>query len=205
MNKQRKASAARARRRTDGRFRIIGGEWRSRRLPVPDAAEVRPTPDRVRETVFNWLAPVLQGARCLDLYAGSGALGLEALSRGAARVVFVDRAPRVCAQLRSNLELLGCARAEVLCMDAMSCLEGRASPYDLVFLDPPYGKGLLEPLLSRLAAQPWLAAGGRVYLEQEAGAPLPPLPAGWTLARSARAGQVSYHLATPGAAEKGDD
>lgn len=205
MSRARKASPARARRGPEGRFRIIGGEWRSRRLPVPAGAEVRPTPDRVRETVFNWLAPVIEGARCLDLYAGSGALGLEALSRGAARVVFVDRAPQVCRQLRSNLDLLGCARAEVLCMDAMSCLAGRVSPYDVVFVDPPYRQGLLDPLLSRLAAQGWVVAGGRVYLEQESGGPPIRLPAGWTMMRSARAGQVSYHLALTGPAERGDE
>lgn len=205
MSNARKAPPARARRVPEGRFRIIGGEWRSRRLPVPPGAEVRPTPDRVRETVFNWLAPVLEGARCLDLYAGSGALGLEALSRGAARVAFVDRAPQVCRQLRSNLELLGCQRGEVLCMDAKRCVEGVASPYDIVFLDPPYRQGLLEPLLARLAAQGWVAAGGRVYLEQESGAPPIRLPAGWTLLRSARAGQVGYHLAIRGPAPRGDE
>jgi 16S rRNA (guanine(966)-N(2))-methyltransferase RsmD len=109
-----------------GRFRIIGGSWRGRRLPVPPDADVRPTPDRVRETVFNWLAPTIAGARCLDLYAGSGALGLEALSRGASRVVFVDRSPAVLRQLAASLAVLGATSGETVGMDAMSYLEGPA-------------------------------------------------------------------------------
>jgi len=179
-----------------GRFRIIGGQWRGRRLPVPPQPGVRPTPDRVRETLFNWLAPVIEGARCLDLYAGSGALGLEALSRGAAGVVFVDRAPAVLQHLRESLELLGTERGEIMRMDAMSYLGGAATPFDIVFLDPPYRQGLVAPALEKLAGRGWLAPGASVYVEHEAGAPS--LPAGWSLYRSAAAGQVRYHLARPG-------
>lgn len=202
----RKAKVAKHPRRSgpEGRFRIIGGEWRSRRLPVPVGADVRPTPDRVRETVFNWLAPVIDGARCLDLYAGSGALGLEALSRGAAEVVFVDRAAAVLREIAASLDLLRCDRGRTACMDAMRFLEGPARPFDIVFIDPPYRLGLPGLVLARLAAGGWLAPGARVYLEHEAETPPPELPAGWQYFRSAAAGQVRYHLATEQAVTAGD-
>jgi 16S rRNA (guanine966-N2)-methyltransferase len=186
-----------------GRFRIIGGQWRSRRLPVPEVPGVRPTPDRVRETVFNWLAPVIEGARCLDLFAGSGALGLEALSRGAARVVFVDRAPAAMRAIKAALETLGCDRGEAVCMDAMGFLEGAVTPFDVVFLDPPYRGEFLAPALERLAGRGWLKPGARIYLEHHAGENPPPLPPGWSLLRSATAGQVRYHLASPEPAPAG--
>jgi 16S rRNA (guanine966-N2)-methyltransferase len=178
-----------------GAFRIIGGEWRSRRLAVPALDDVRPTPDRVRETLFNWLAPVIAGARCLDLYAGSGALGLEALSRGAGEVVFVDRAHGALRQVAANLELLRCDRGRTVCMDAAAYLEGTVTPYDVVFLDPPYRRDLLGPVFARLVERGWVGPAGLVYLEHEAGAAAPELPPGWMLARSAAAGQVRYHLA----------
>jgi 16S rRNA (guanine966-N2)-methyltransferase len=180
-----------------GSFRIIGGEWRGRRLPVPAEPGVRPTPDRVRETLFNWLAPLISGARCLDLYTGSGALGLEALSRGAGRVVFVDRTPAVLHHVTANLAKLKSDRGEAICMDAQRYLERPATPFDIVFLDPPYGQGLLEPVAERLFAGGWLSPAGTVYLEHEAEAPPPALPAGWQLYRSASAGRVRYHLARP--------
>lgn len=192
-----KHSRTPSRQAPQGRFRIIGGEWRGRRLPVPADAGVRPTPDRVRETLFNWLAPVIAGARCLDLYAGSGALGLEALSRGAARVVFVDRAPAVSRHIGASLETLKSAHGETVSMDAMRYLEGPATPFDLVFLDPPYRHGLLAPALARLFERGWLSPGAGIYLEHEAEVPPPVLPPGWRLFRSAAAGQVRYHLARP--------
>jgi 16S rRNA (guanine966-N2)-methyltransferase len=197
MAKSGKASRMRAKHGMEGRFRIIGGEWRGRRFQVPSGSGVRPTPDRVRETVFNWLAPVIEGARCLDLYAGSGALGLEALSRGAAHVTFVDYSPAVARQLAANLEILASARGTVACMDAMSFLAGKASPFDVVFLDPPYRRGLLAHALA-LLERGWLAAGASLYLEHEAELAPPTLPAGWRLFRSAAAGQVRYHLVRPG-------
>jgi 16S rRNA (guanine966-N2)-methyltransferase len=187
-----------------GRFRIIGGEWRSRRLAVPTGAEVRPTPDRVRETLFNWLAPVIDGARCLDLYAGSGALGLEALSRGAAEAVFVDRAPEVLRGISASLDLLRCERGRTACMEAMRFLDGPARPFDIVFVDPPYRLGLPGLVMEKLVAQGWLAPGARVYLEHEAEAPPPALPSRWGYFRSAAAGQVRYHLAIEQAGTAGD-
>jgi 16S rRNA (guanine966-N2)-methyltransferase len=197
MAKSGRPLKSRSRARPEGRFRIIGGEWRGRRLPVPEAADVRPTPDRVRETLFNWLAPVIEGARCLDLYAGSGALGLEALSRGAARAVFVDLAPAALRQIDANLATLKSARGETVRMDAMRYIEGPATPFDVVFLDPPYRRGLVAPAMTRLVEGGWLAAGARVYLEHEAEAGPPQLPPGWELHRSAAAGRVRYHLARP--------
>jgi 16S rRNA (guanine966-N2)-methyltransferase len=177
-----------------GNFRIIGGTWRSRRLPVPAEAGVRPTPDRVRETVFNWLDPVIAGARCLDLYAGTGALGLEALSRGAARAVFVERLPSVRRQIDASLLALGSSGGETVGMDAMKYLAGPATPFDVVFADPPYGEGLCAPVMARLVESNWLAAGASVYLEHEAELASPTLPAGWIYFRSATAGRVRYHL-----------
>lgn len=197
MSKSGNARKSRSRGGLEGRFRIIGGEWRGRRLAVPTDAGVRPTPDRVRETLFNWLAPVIEGARCLDLYAGSGALGLEALSRGAARVVFVDRAPAVRRQLETSLTTLKCARGEIVCMDAMRYLEGAPASFDIVFVDPPYGSGLVAAAMVRLVERGWLTAGASVYLEHEANTAPPALPAGWGLFRSAAAGRVRYHLARP--------
>lgn len=192
--------ARRTRRRSDpgdgppGDFRIIGGAWRRRRLPVASRPGLRPTPDRVRETVFNWLAPVVPGARCLDLYAGTGALGLEALSRGAAHCVFVEADAVAVRQLRAALTLLHCESADVVPGDALKFLAGAPRPVDLVFVDPPYALDLLPEICGRLEYG-WLKPATRVYLEGPAGKGPPQLPPGWTLLRSARAGQVGYHLA----------
>lgn len=189
-----------------GRFRIIGGTCRGRRLDIPAATGLRPTPDRVRETVFNWLAPVIEGARCLDLYAGSGALGLEALSRGAARVTFVDRQPAVTNAIEQHLQRLGLTGGETRCADAEAFLKSRAHACDIVFLDPPYGSGRLTTLCSALAQHGWLERGARIYLEDAAATGEPVLPAGWRLLRSARAGNVGYHLAAgPSAARQEPD
>jgi 16S rRNA (guanine966-N2)-methyltransferase len=160
---------------------------------------IRPTPDRVRETLFNWLQPVIAGSRCLDLYAGSGALGLEALSRGAAEVVFVDVDPAVTRHLAATLEALGCRRGRVVRSEARHFLgtpgETRERPFDIVFLDPPFAEPLLAPACEALEQGGWLAPGARVYLEAPAAAGAPELPAAWTLLRSKRAGEVGYHLA----------
>jgi len=180
-------------RHVTNQLRIIGGTWRSRRVSFPDVEGLRPSPDRVRETLFNWLAPVIQGARCLDLYAGSGALGLEALSRGAAEVVFVDSDRRVIAQLEQNLKLLDAGSAGVVQADALTFLQRPPRPFDVVFLDPPFRKNLLPGCLETLAAG-WLASGARVYVENEAELGEPPLLPDWELLRSKQAGQVRYSL-----------
>ncbi len=175
-------------------LRIIGGEWRGRKLRFADGEGLRPTTDRVRETLFNWLAPLIQGARCLDLFAGSGALGLEALSRGAAEVVFVDTNPAAIATLKENLALLKADNAEVIRGDGLNYLQDNSRQFDVVFLDPPFRRDLLQPALKLLAEQGWLAAGARLYLELESEETLSELPEGWELLRSKEAGQVAYHL-----------
>lgn len=188
-----------------GSFRIIGGAWRGRRLDFPALAGVRPTGDRIRETLFNWLQPLIHGARCLDLYAGSGALGLEALSRGAAEVLFVEREPALIRAIESHLELLQAAGGECRCQDAGRFLEGHGRGFDLVFLDPPFGSAEWSVICERLQTGGWLSAGARVYLEDAAGLGEPSLPNGWVLLRSAKAGNVGYHLASPPAGREGEE
>jgi 16S rRNA (guanine966-N2)-methyltransferase len=176
-------------------LRIIGGTWRGRKIRFPPVEAIRPTPDRVRETLFNWLQQDVPGARCLDLYAGSGALGLEALSRGAARVVFVDVEPAVTLHLSQTLEALGCDRGQVVRADAGRFLAGPPEPFDIVFLDPPYADRALADACRLLDERGWLRPGGLAYLEDPAPAAAPVLPTGWRLLRSKRAGEVGYHLA----------
>jgi 16S rRNA (guanine966-N2)-methyltransferase len=176
--------------------RIIGGGWRGRRVHFPDSPGLRPTPDRVRETVFNWLQHSLAGIRCLDLFAGSGALGLEALSRGAREVVFVDQAPAVVHALESELERLGgSAQARVVHAAAARFLAAPGEAFDLIFLDPPFGRGALLEYVTLIDAGGWVKPGGWVYLEGERAAGAPPLPPGWSLVKSKSAGEVGYHLA----------
>jgi len=196
----------RNRRGPPGSVRIIGGNWRGRRIEVLHGAELRPTPDRVRETLFNWLAPVLTGARCLDLYAGTGALGLEALSRGAAESWFVERDARVAAALEATLLRFtgqgatvpggSPARGRVLVTDALRWLDRPPlTAFDAVFVDPPYAANNLGDLC-KLLARGWLAPQAWVYLETSRSLDLPVLPAGWQLHRESQAGDVRYALAT---------
>ncbi|MCB1919859.1 MAG: 16S rRNA (guanine(966)-N(2))-methyltransferase RsmD [Candidatus Competibacteraceae bacterium] len=182
-------------RRSTQALRIIGGQWRSRRLEFPDLPGLRPTPDRVRETLFNWLTPVLPGARCLDLFAGSGALGIEALSRGAAEVVFVERQPLAVRALRDNLDRLSARNARVDPLDALTWLRSPGIPFDIVWLDPPFSEDLLESVCALLEQGGWLAATAWIYLEAEADQPRPLLPAHWTFHREKTAGMVAYRLA----------
>lgn len=179
------------------RVRIIAGQWRSRRIRFAAAPEVRPTPDRIRETLFNWLQTEVPGARCLDLFAGSGALGLEAASRGAREVTLVERDRRVVQSLETTVAELGATGVRVVEADAFAYLNGPVppAPYDLVFLDPPFAKGWLVELCTLLENRGWLAPHASIYLECSAGDGEPALPAGWALRRSARAGEVGAHLA----------
>lgn len=181
--------------RPSGKLRIIGGEFRSRIIAFDPDAPVRPTPDRVRQTLFDWLAPVIDGARCVDLFAGSGALGLEALSRGAAHVTFVEAGAPQAAAIRAALVALGAAaRATVVNGDALAFL--RSAPpnsFEIAFLDPPFDAGLLAPALEALPRA--LCADARVYAEWHSGGALP-WPPGYTPIREKKAGQVSYALAT---------
>ncbi len=176
-----------------GKVRIIGGRWRGRRLPVPDLPGLRPTPDRVRETLFNWLGPVVEGARCLDLFAGTGALGLEAASRGAASVTLVESSRPAAAALRQHVQRLGQGVVEVVVAEALAWLQGSDRTFDIVLLDPPFGKGLLPRCCELLSQRGWLAPEAHVYMETEL-AELE-LPESWRLIRSRKAGNVRYHLA----------
>ncbi|MFC3550031.1 16S rRNA (guanine(966)-N(2))-methyltransferase RsmD [Lysobacter cavernae] len=174
-----------------GKIRLIGGRWRGTRLAVPDAPGLRPTTDRVRETLFNWLMPALPGARVLDLFAGSGALGLEALSRGAATAVLVERDPALATALRALVARLpGGEAATVVQADALSWLPMQAdADYDLAFVDPPFSAGLWEAVLPRLSAK--LKADAWLYVEAPLAAE-PTLPAGWRLHREGRTREVRY-------------
>ncbi len=147
-------------------LRIIGGEWRSRKLQFEDAPNLRPTPDRVRETLFNWLQGSIHGARCLDLFAGSGALGLEALSRGAKEVVFVEKVAHVATQIETNLALLN-AHSPVVNSDASSYLSSIEQIFDIIFLDPPFRKKMLPTMLEIIIQKKLLADNGLIYLEHE--------------------------------------
>jgi len=178
-----------------GRLRIIGGYYRGRRLSVPAQPGLRPTANRVREILFNWLQPVIVGSRCLDLFAGSGALGFEAASRGAAEVLMVDRFEPVTRVLVANARSLGAAQIRVRRADALRWLAGSGGPFDLVFLDPPFQEELLAPSCTLLSNRGWLAPGALVYLEAPANRSLSGLPTDWTLIRDKRAGQVRFALA----------
>jgi len=179
-----------------GRLRIVAGKWRSRLLPIADEPGLRPTSERIRETLFNWLASTIEGSRCLDLFAGSGALGLEALSRGAGEVVFVENSARVAAVLKESVKMLEASSARIHKADAISYLKSEPEPFDIVFLDPPFAADLLEDLCRLLSEGNWLAEGARVYLEQDRERPLPELPDGWTILNEKTAGQVRYALVT---------
>ena len=175
--------------------RIIGGAWRSRRVSFPDHEGLRPSADRVRETLFNWLGQDLTGRRCLDLFAGSGALGFEALSRGAACVVMVEKNRSVCAALRRNSALLGAKNLQLHCADALefatAAAADAAARFDVVFLDPPFRSALLEQALPLVA--PLLRPGARVYVESAAAFAA---SGGWRVLKHGRAGQVHYTLVT---------
>lgn len=175
-------------------LRIIAGRWRGRKIHFPDLPELRPTPDRVRETLFNWLMPQLDGARCLDLFAGSGALGLEALSRGAGEVVFVDKERKVTDYLTQTLALLHSEHSKVVQAAALDYLGGTVAPFDIVFLDPPYRAGLQAPCAAALGSRGWLKPGAFIYVEQASDLPPESLPANWVLHRDKTAGQVRYCL-----------
>lgn len=179
----------------NNQFRIIGGTWRGRRLHFPPIEGLRPTPDRVRETLFNWLAPIIQGARCLDLFAGSGALGIEALSRGAKEVIFVERHPVAARCLRENLRLLEIQPDRVQQTDVLTWLGGHAQPFGVILLDPPFGKGLLAPICAALEGGGWLGSKARIYLEAERSLRNPQLPETWEIIREKTAGHVTYRLA----------
>ena len=191
------AAEAPARRRVNAQreLRIIGGRWRGRRWQIASGAQTRPTPDRVRETLFNWLMHSIVGAHCIDAFGGSGALGLEALSRGAASVRFLETDTLAAAGIRACLRDWQGSDGVLLECDALTWLEtAKIAPADIVFLDPPFAANLLPRALAALDRRGWLSAVGQVYVEHSFALPMATLPQGWTVHRSGRAGAVSYHL-----------
>ena len=182
-----------------GRLRIVAGNWRSRLLDIADVEGLRPTSERVRETLFNWLTPRIHGARCLDAYAGTGALGLEALSRGAGSVVFVEKSAVAAKQLRRNIDVLDARGATVLQQDALEFLrKAAAGPFDLVFLDPPFADDLVEETCRLLDQHDLLAADALVYIELPRNGVGPHFPPGWQVQKNKTAGNVRYMLVSTG-------
>lgn len=166
-----------------GQIRIIGGKWRSRKLPVPVSPGLRPTTDRIRETLFNWLKPVIHDARCLDCFAGSGALGLEALSRYAAQATLLESESIIARQLINNLSILEAHNARVINTDTLTWLRQSGQPFDIIFLDPPFHQGLLAETMYLLEQQNWLAENARIYIETEAANTAVSVPVNWQLHR----------------------
>lgn len=177
-----------------GQIRIIGGRWRGRKLAVADLPGLRPTTDRVKETLFNWLQFDLQQARILDAFAGTGSLGLEALSRGASHVTFVEKSLQAAKQLQANLELLQAQpNSLVITADALQALQAGTAQYDVIFLDPPFGQNLLQPCLQTIEERQLTKPGSFVYIETEKDLNYA-APAHWTLHREKLAGQVLSRL-----------
>jgi 16S rRNA (guanine966-N2)-methyltransferase len=176
------------------KLRIIGGAWRGRRLFFPDAPSLRPTPDRVRETLFNWLQFDIPGSCCLDLFAGSGALGLEAASRGAQRVVQAESNAAAARQLREHYRALDARQLQLVEQDVLQFLNGAAQAFDLVFMDPPFGQNLVPPVCRLLEQRGWLAAEAKIYIETEAVWTPEGLPEFWRLLKAKTAGEVGYRL-----------
>jgi 16S rRNA (guanine966-N2)-methyltransferase len=179
--------------------RIIGGRWRGRKLTFAPAEGLRPTGDRIRETLFNWLAPHIAGARCADLFAGSGALGLEALSRGAGHCDFVDTSNAALHQIKVHLNTLG-AQGDGTChhLAAQKFVQQAQAPYDIVFIDPPFGLQLVAPVSAALAQAGMLAVDSLIYIETAAAEPALDLPSGWSVHREKVTGGVAYRLFTSG-------
>lgn len=180
--------------RAGGRLRIIGGQWRSRQLPFPDVEGLRPTTDRVRETLFNWIQHDIPGARCLDLFSGSGALGFEALSRGAGNVVMIENNSKASFQLKENAKTLNAENVEIYHGDAMQFLSQENTPFDLIFLDPPFGKGFLQDCINQIVEMKLLKKDGAIYIESEQSLDDLEIPANWHPHREKQAGQVIYRL-----------
>lgn len=176
------------------KLRLIGGIWRSRYIYFVDAPGLRPTPARVRETLFNWLQNDIVGSRCLDLYAGSGALGFEAASRGAKLVVQVEKNAQACKSLKENTETLAADQITIINMDVSRYLAQNAKIFDLVFLDPPFSQNLAAPTCQSLEQHGWLKHGAKIYVETESHPDLSGIPDNWKLLKSKKAGEVGYHL-----------
>jgi 16S rRNA (guanine966-N2)-methyltransferase len=179
-----------------GKIRIIAGEWRGRKLEVPDKQGLRPTPNRLRETLFNWLAMYLPGSRCLDLFAGSGALGIEAASRGAKEVLLIEKDYDIVQVLKQQLlSFKAYNKINILHTDAIHFLKSSPRAFDIIFLDPPFGQYLLNPSCHLLEESGWLSSQALIYLETESNLRELSLPTGWQIIRQKKAGQVTVFLA----------
>lgn len=178
----------------ENKLRLIGGQWRSRQLHFQGTQGLRPTPARVRETLFNWLQYDILGSRCLDLYAGSGALGFEAASRGAQTVIQVENNPLACQSLLDNARLLGARQLDIQAMDVLAYLGVSGAPFDIVFLDPPFGQGLAQTTCQLLERHNWLGGRAKIYVETEKRLRLDGLPNNWGLIKHKVAGAVAYRL-----------
>ncbi len=178
-----------------GQLRIVAGKWRSRLLQVANAPGLKPTAIRIRETLFNWLSPRIEGARCLDLCAGTGALGLEALSRGASRVVFVECSDIAFENLKSNINSLKASGAELRKTDAISFLNNSViEKFDIIFIDPPFADGLYDDLFELIAVKGWLSKNARIYIEMSANEKELDLPKNWQILKRKKTGNVYYLL-----------
>ena len=181
--------------RLTGKVRIIAGQWRSRKISFPALPGLRPTHDRVRETLFNWLAPTIEAANCLDLFAGSGAFGFEALSRGAKQVTFVDSSKAVIEALKKNAELLKTDKAEIILADCPQQMPTLSfAPFDIVFLDPPFYQGLIEPTAKWLEQNNKLSETALIYIEVENGLSPLPVPTNWQIFRKKNTASLAYYL-----------
>lgn len=176
------------------KLRIIGGEWRSRQLNFQDTPGLRPTPVRIRETLFNWLQHDVIASRCLDLYAGSGALGVEAASRGAKAVVQVENNAQACRQLKENIVKLEAEQIKIVQQDVFRFLAGDTEPFNLVFLDPPFAKQMAQQTCQWLEDKGWLAPNGKIYVEVEKGVQINDMPENWLQLKKKTAGEVDYYL-----------
>ena len=180
-----------------GQLRIIGGQWRGRKLPFPALEGLRPTSDRTRETLFNWLTPRVQGATCLDMFAGSGALGLEALSRGAAYCDFIERQEQAARAITSHLNTLNASdQGRIITGDALALGGADIGPYDLIFIDPPFAENLAQAALELVLSGKLLSIDARVYLELPRTQKLPPALQEFEILRDKNAGDVRYLLLT---------
>lgn len=176
-----------------GQFRIIGGKWKGRKLRFIEVEGLRPSLDRIRETLFNWLQNEIHGARCLDLFAGSGAIGIEALSRGAAKTSFVELNRKAFHQLEENLGLVNADNAHVVHGDAFEFITSNQQPFDIIFLDPPFHKGITQKVIEQLAEAEWLKPETLIYIEVEQGLELN-IPENWSQLKDKKAGQLQYKL-----------
>ncbi|MBL4829102.1 MAG: 16S rRNA (guanine(966)-N(2))-methyltransferase RsmD [Aliivibrio sp.] len=194
VQRQQRTQSSSSPKKRDGSIRIISGLWRGRKLPVHNTEGLRPTTDRIKETVFNWLSKDILQSHCLDVFAGSGGLGFEALSRGADKVTMIELDKNAYQQLITNKITLKSEKVEIIHDNALNFLQKPGQPYDLVFIDPPFRKGLLDDTIKQLEDNQWLAKGALIYIETEKEMSHIDTPANWKLHREKTAGQVSYRL-----------